>query len=515
MLMKVKTISIISAIAACVMLGSCYKDQSTEATQSFPDIVIENSGEPINIGYGQTLEMEPKVRQEGYGTSELTYHWEMDLRPNKTNNRLDLGTDLHLSFVVSNSPSNSPYNLTLTVTNPKLGISAISNWEVYVSNSMGEGLLVAYTRDDGVTSDLDLVRADNITYDAPSSPQYVRNLYSLSNDGATIDGEVRAMISRMASNGATYNEGYVIVGTDKEVLGLNSLDYTIDRKNADLFNNYSPETYRVDALFNYAGYISGIVVNNEAYAVVCLNDNYYLVLNYPTVTRNIFTADNVSSGALEGGFIAVFDETECKFASMVGWQAATASFTFCNFDDAFSLAGAKSLGAGCLNNQRNAFVIRDAEGKDHLCICDKEVPSNVTSYALTLPEVDDAVSFAFCDNSDIFYYATPSKIYATVLSGSVTVTQPLTWAPDSADERITMIQHYRQAWYGSQRLDLGYAFSIPTNRTQVVIVTHNDKTGEGKIYLRGFNVSTGKFTMTSNGTFDGFGRITAVAPTMR
>ena len=45
MLMKVKTISIISAIAACVMLGSCYKDQSTEATQSFPDIVIENKSE--------------------------------------------------------------------------------------------------------------------------------------------------------------------------------------------------------------------------------------------------------------------------------------------------------------------------------------------------------------------------------------------------------------------------------------------------------------------------------------
>lgn len=96
MLMKAKIISIISAIAACVILGSCYKDQSTEATQSFPDIVIENSGEPINIGYGQTLEMEPKVRQEGYGTGELTYQWEMDLRANNKNNRLDLGTDLHL-----------------------------------------------------------------------------------------------------------------------------------------------------------------------------------------------------------------------------------------------------------------------------------------------------------------------------------------------------------------------------------------------------------------------------------
>lgn len=507
-----------SVVLSAMVLSSCYKDLSTEATVTFPDIVIENSGEPINIGYGETLVMDPKVRQEGYGTGELTYHWEFDFRPNNKNDRLDLGNELHLEYIVGNTPSNTPYNLTLTVTNPKLGISAISNWSVYVSNSLGEGLLVAYTRDDGATSDLDLVCAENITYDAPESPQYVRNLYSLSNDGAVIDGEVRAMLVRVSSNGAVYNDPLVLVGTDKELLGLSPLNYKVDRRNGDLFYNFSDDKFEVQTLFNFGSYVSGAVVNNCFYANICHIDNMYSKTGYPVIKSDIFTADNVSYAALNQGWVGVFDPNEGKFATATVLTALSGAFMFAGFDDSFtySLVGGKCLGAGCLKDQRNSFVVRDTDGKDHWCIMKTDnLPTELNSYDLTLPDVDNAVSFAFCDNSDIFYYATPTTIYATVLSGNVTVTQPLTWSPDSADERITMLKHYRQAWYGTQQLSASYEFAIPTNRAQIIIVTHNDKTGEGKIYLRGYNVSTGKFTYSSNGKFDGFGRITAIASTMR
>ena len=50
---------------------------------------------------------------------------------------------------------------------------------------------------------------------------------------------------------------------------------------------------------------------------------------------------------------------------------------------------------------------------------------------------------------------------------------------------------------------------------QIVIFTYNEKTGEGKIYLRPFNVSTGLFTYKDNGVYGGFGRITAAATTFR
>ena len=53
------------------------------------------------------------------------------------------------------------------------------------------------------------------------------------------------------------------------------------------------------------------------------------------------------------------------------------------------------------------------------------------------------------------------------------------------------------------------------NGSQLMIFTYNESTGEGKIYLRPFNVSTGLFTYKDNGVYGGFGRITAAASTFR
>ena len=57
-----------------------------------------------------------------------------------------------------------------------------------------------------------------------------------------------------------------------------------------------------------------------------------------------------------------------------------------------------------------------------------------------------------------------------------------------------------------------YEFPLATNRLQMVIVTYNEKTGEGKFYLRPYNVSTGLFTYKDNGSYGGFGKISSIAP---
>ena len=50
---------------------------------------------------------------------------------------------------------------------------------------------------------------------------------------------------------------------------------------------------------------------------------------------------------------------------------------------------------------------------------------------------------------------------------------------------------------------------------QMMIVTHNESTGEGKIYLYSFNLSTGLFGQQANGTYGGFNEITAITTTLR
>ncbi len=92
----------------------------------------------------------------------------------------------------------------------------------------------------------------------------------------------------------------------------------------------------------------------------------------------------------------------------------------------------------------------------------------------------------------------------------------MNFTPQASGEKITKLVHYKQGWYGVSRNDLAsYQFQLPTNRLQILVVTHDAATGEGKIYLRPFNVSTGLFTLKDNGVLTGFGEITAVGPSMR
>ena len=93
----------------------------------------------------------------------------------------------------------------------------------------------------------------------------------------------------------------------------------------------------------------------------------------------------------------------------------------------------------------------------------------------------------------------------------------MSWKPASADEKITRILQYKQAWYGTGNQAIAnFNFLLPTHRSMLIIVTQNSVTGEGKIYLRGFNVSTGLFTFNGDyGSFGGFGDITAICTTLR
>ena len=205
---------------------------------------------------------------------------------------------------------------------------------------------------------------------------------------------------------------------------------------------------------------------------------------------------------------------------MQGYRVYNGALEELNTKFPFSTAGMTCKMGGALKGDCVAFLLRDAEGKYYVPIIEfssSSAPDSYSSYELTAERLDEAVSIAFCDNGNLMYYATPDAIYAVLLMGSAPTVRKLTWKTDSADERITRIRQYTQAWYGTHQYGpTDYPFTLPTNRSQLIITTHNDKTGEGKVYLRGFSVSTGLFTFTGDGgTFSGFGEITAMCTTLR
>ena len=501
--------------AAAVLL-SCYRDLSTDASVSVPEIEISRVEPVVNIVWGQDLKMTAEVRQEGRTADDFSYLWEIDFTPGNSENRIELSETAELDYKVSNSPSDKPYCLSLKVTDNRTGLSAYAVSEVYVGTSLGEGLLVAYTRDGGATSEVDIVADAVLTYGYSGDTRYTRELYSISN-GAPIQGRVLSMCEYVCSQNSAMDLTKIMIGTDSHILSLDPLTFALKDSDSQLFNSVKEDSFRTSAMFNFGGYASCAAVNGTLYGMLCNIDNVYSKVAYSRTPSDIMTDRNYGFYALDQGCLLVFNEKDGKFYSIHGWGLMNSSLSEVTSPFSLDTSGAVALGGGCLKGQMPSILIRDAAGKCHICSYD---PSSYDEVAYTYPvdgaEMDSIVDVAFCDNADLMYYATGSKVYSVLIMGGNASVTALSWKPDSTDEKITGIRQYTQGWYGTHQYGLSdYAFQLPYNRLQLLITTYNAVTGEGKIYMKPFNVSTGRFTMRDNGTLTGFGEITAIAPTLR
>ena len=165
-----KKIDIAIIIVLLSVFTSCYKDLSTEADKVIPKIEIGNKDTVLNVSYNDVLRVDPKVSQENRSSEDFSYFWEMSLNTSATT-VIELGDSPILEYQVTNLPADSPYYLFLTVTDKQTGLGTMKQWKVYVSSLLGEGLVVAHTRDGGKTSDLDFVHR-------MSSTSFLTNLSS-------------------------------------------------------------------------------------------------------------------------------------------------------------------------------------------------------------------------------------------------------------------------------------------------------------------------------------------------
>ncbi len=517
-----KSYKIICAVLAASSLVSCYADLSTEATFEIPEIYVtspEYPDEIINIAYGQTLDISVVVTQEGRTEEDFSYFWEVDLSASRiSSGRLELGETPAISYQVGSYPSDSPYILSCLVTDLTTGYGIYKYWRMYVVSSLGEGLLVAHTRDGGQSSELDLLACAPVTYGyTGDTPTYTRNIYALSNDGETIEGTVNSMTARVCCDGALFNESTIVLGTDNHIFTIDPVTYSVLKTDGSLFNMGGEETFSTSYLFNYAAYFSGAIINNTLYGIVCNSDNAYNKLSYNVTPSDVFYRENTCSTKLDQAVLSTFNGNTGYFYYMYGWQSLSGTFGSVECTPSFTLAGSTSIACGGIDTDTHAYIIRDTSENYHLCkFYGEGMGFAYTDYDFYPTEIENMVDYAFCDNSSLFYYATESSIYSVIIGGESLTESKLTWEPDSPNEKITHIYQYTQGWYGTHQYGLtSYEFVLSTNRLQIIIVTYNEATGEGKIYLRPFNVSTGRFTYSDNGTYDGFGEITAVCSTLR
>lgn len=500
---------------------SCFADLSTEADHEIPDILIEGLAPVMYVLYGQDIHLEVQVSQEGRTSEDHDCRWSIDLQPNTLQNRIELGEGTVLDYKVSNRPASAPYIIRLDVTDKQTGLVKMAACKLFVASSLGEGLLVAYTRDGGATSEFDLLTNKYVTWGYESDePTYIRELYALAN-GHKLEEKVNVVCEELvtdAGGAGVYGETRIMIGTDHHLRSIDPLTFQETEADAPLFYSAYQTEFATTDIFNFGGYSNGAIINGEPFGMMCHIDRQYSALAISIEPKNFFRPDNVAHGPMQqGGNLAVFNENDGYFYYIMGWNLTQAAFQQIDNNYGVQTMGNVCIGSGCGRNQSLGFLLRDPSDTYRVFLLNtsQNIPA-VDVFTLVGPDMDKIVSVCFCDNCDLMYYATDRELYATILAAGRVNTRKVNWAPDSPDEKITSVKQYLQGWYGTHQYYLSdYEFLLDTHRLQLIITTYNEKTGEGKIYLRPFNVSTGLFTSKNNGTYGGFGEITAICPTFR
>ncbi len=491
-----------------LLLGftSCYDDNSTLASNTLPEVVIDTTGNSaLSVFQFEQLTVTPTVNLDGLNKKEVSYQWKINLKPNDTlYNVISHDKNLDVQIALSPNITGEHYQLVYTITDKATQLEYMMAWPLTVKNSIGEGLVIATT--DGTNADISHIMSPLVTPDFNKvSVKY--NIYSTNNNGEKLAGTIRDMLF---TNHARKNVLFVL--TDNKLIEVNTFDYTYAAENADLFFGSVPQPpqalYRVSQSDMYIGggsLTATWMAISKKFGVPF--DFEYTVPKY--IALNRFLNPNVT--------ICFYDEVEGKFVYLPSVQSfgdnemhPVPAVTGGAFDPT-AIPNKVNLAAGVAINGNFLHLLKDKQtDKIGLYILDagayvypNVIPPAPTDYfdLTNAPDINQAEFFVFMDNQRVLYYATKTKIYA-VLYGTATPTYGLRYTA-KAGEEITTLDVYQQADY-----PFGSSF-LSTNDNQLVMSTYDGS--EGRVYLLPIvNKGVGNIDKANSKVYDGFERVTAI-----
>lgn len=148
--MKRKNIfsTMVLALGLTMGLSSCISDDSTDGTQTLPELSIKGSGASTlptyNVYLGNVCDIKPEISYNG-NASDLKYQWEVGTYVNKVKGELkEISTEPELKY---NFTSGGSYYVHLTVTDGKVG--QVVEYQVNVNRTFEEGYLLSSVDADG------------------------------------------------------------------------------------------------------------------------------------------------------------------------------------------------------------------------------------------------------------------------------------------------------------------------------------------------------------------------------
>lgn len=495
-----------------LFIQSCYKDDSQLDVNKITEVAIDTTGlSTLSVRQFENLELSPTLDIGDLSESNLSYQWLLNLEPG--DDFFDLiSTDKNLEYEVRLPPNRVGENhvLYFKVIDNDTKLEYSVAWPLTVQNNIGEGLVVAVTSD-GINTDLSHIMSPEVTQNySDISVKY--NVYSAIN-GATIDGLIKQM--RFTT---IYGVDALLGVTDQSVVRVNTLDYTYEGENDDLFfsstTNYQPQALgaivqgdvyvgngKLTATYLGASRKFGlpfdftytvpdhIGYNGFSYYPLPVRFNFYDEVNEHFVYLPTIAFGDTSMHPVPGDEDGVFNPDDVKDkVNLAAGVSSTGDF--------------RHLLKDKTTNEVSLYVFDG--GGDLYPSPIPPAPKGLYSLA-SAPDIENAKYFVLPVDQRVMYYATETKIYAMLYSTETPTFEVRYTAP--AGERITTLQMYQQSGYP----DKYSTDNISTNNRQLVMSTYNDV--EGKVYLLPIvNIGVGNIDTANITSFTGFDRILSIAP---
>lgn len=509
-----------------LLCAACFEDNSNLDIQKVNPIVIKDfGGNQLSVKQLDTLKVEPLIYCEGLPDSELSFEWKLMNYGTSVPRVLD--TTMYCCAQITEKVGNG-YSLRLTVTDRKTGIFRIVTYVVNITSNFSAGLLIADTRDGGVTSDLTLVKCRELTYNynmTNEARDVVRNMWAAVN-GAPLDGKI---LDAHLANGFSKNRSIAVV-TTKGLFQADYLDYIHEWTGDELF--YIKPPFTVNEI--HSGGVScrfrdrweAMMVNGYMVGRNLQSDGKFGYVIYPNGVKDynlsmMYLPTNKSKTYPVYAYDAL--GKRMLFFNGVGWRAKDEQTGPFNVNDLSGyeplFLGESSAGMNLLvkNRTTNALQVLNMKLTEAVNV------SEETKFAKAVYDLSGALNIGQAQyyamsrlEGNVLCYATETEVYAGSMENNMGYAG-LQWTAEPG-ETITGIQFYTydlsatsdQAggshYYGG--VDGKDVSQLSVDR--LLLIATQNAAGEGKVTaVPMVDQHTGRLEQNKKYhlIFDGFGKI--------
>jgi hypothetical protein len=478
--------------------AACHEDEGNYDYHELVDFYVAQQDIPLDITIAQfhTLNL-PSRLVYGGDKNDLEYTWVASMVMSKKDT---LATTENLSAPVPLTPGT--YTLAFTATARESKRSTLQLYNLTVEGSIGTGLLVLHEKN-GV-ADCDLIKTRSLV-GSLARDTVLRGLYSQANPGYPLAGKPLQV--------AMTAQSYIYLGTDAGGVRLSTEDMSIMAHFEDMFFD-TPEVAKPQGFNLTAGGLLDVLINDGKYYFMSYWD---VVLGrekddlFVFVPGDYYAAPYVYQGSILISSPTFYDQAGMRFCTYSTEAIPILSLLSGAFS--FGNVGKKMVymetGFG---NGINLAIFKNPveDGNRYLYVMNLSAfsPSTYVANAAydisAWPDVANARFFTFSTRGPVGFYATSDHVYRYTYDPNNFTAQPTAeeaWPYIPANETITALQLVNHA-----------GISVPSSALDkyLLIATHDEASGEGKVYMIETDVVNGTCTATPVAVYTGFGKVASM-----